>query len=151
MNNNNTQKVLLLSSCIFYVQGSNYISDRVKVPAPKIPATVIRLEKDIALRPDRPCPDVHPPANLAPNAMTTPPTKACTAGIEVSAEEYTGAELRCMRAVLPTMTPSEKFIDLCGSARLVHFPWRACMIFRLSCSYTIDAPRGLDVRSNETA
>ena len=46
-----------------------------------------RLEKDIALRPDRPCPDVHPPANLAPNAMTTPPMKACTAGIEVSAEE----------------------------------------------------------------
>jgi len=149
--NNNTQKGLLLSSCIVYLQRGDYIIDRVRIPAPKIPATVTRLEKDIALNPDRPCPDVHPPANLAPNAMTTPPTKASTAGMEASAEEYPDAELHCMRTVLPAITPNEKLIDLCGKNSFVQFPLKACMIFRLTCSYTIDAPRGLDVRSIETA
>ena len=128
-----------------------YINDRVKIPAPNIPTTVTRLEKDIALNPDRPCPDVHPPANLAPNAMTTPPTKAYTAGMKASTGEDPDAVLRCMRAVLPAMVPNEKLIDLCGKNRFVKSPSKACMIFRLSCSYNIDAPRGPDVRSSETA
>jgi hypothetical protein len=71
--------------------------------------------------------------------------------MKASAEEYLDAELRCKRAVLPAITPNEKLIDLCGKNRFVQSPSKACVIFRLSCSYTIDAPRGLDVRSSETA
>lgn len=91
--------------------------------ASKIPDTVTRLEKNIALRMGRSSPDVHPPVDLAPKATPTLRLKkAHTAKSDTGAAECPG-EVRCRsKAVFPASIAGEQMVDLFGDARSAQLP-----------------------------
>lgn len=100
---------------------SNHISFWVKRPAPNIAPTVNILEKELALNPDRLCPEVQPPSNLAPNIMTTPPAKACQVGIAASAVKLATLDIFCNRTVLPAMINMANMIGLVNQLIISQF------------------------------
>lgn len=102
-----------------------HINFRVKIPALNIQATVTKLEDDIALSPDSPCPEVQPPPNLAPNVKAVPPMKACQAGIAASAMARLVPGFCCSKTKLPAMTPKENMMGLDGGLGFPIFPERA--------------------------
>lgn len=57
--------------------------------------------------PEMPCPDVQPPANLAPNISATPPEKARMGGMIGSPVSYE-ATPSALKATAPANTPPTK-------------------------------------------
>lgn len=97
--------------------------------APRIPDTVTRLERDIALGMGRSSPDVHPPVDLAPKATPTLRLKkAHTAKSDTGAAEFPG-EVRCRsKAVFPAIVAGEQMVDLFGDARSAQLPFELCIV-----------------------
>jgi hypothetical protein len=99
----------------------------VKMPAVNIAAVVTRLASENLASPLIPCPEVHPPAILAPKTMAAPPRTVNEAFLGLGMEKLPGLEplilgiMRLSVAAAATMPP-EKMSDGVKKAGLVCYP-----------------------------
>lgn len=86
------------------------------MPAQKTPSTVTRLEKDDALIPERPRPEVQPPTSVAPITIVKPPMNACHHGmwnlVKSLPSEGNALDSTSDNIMLPESTPKAKATDV---------------------------------------